>query len=386
MKREYKYIIIGAGASGLMLGSLLGDKSDILLIDAGRSVGAKISISGGGKCNITNESVKSANFKGDSLFVSEILGQFDQKQTLRWFAKRGLEPVVRKSGQYFCVKSADEVTALFHREIRGIELSPRTEVKSVGKENDKFTVETSRGSFISRYLIVASGGLSFPKIGASGVGYDIAKSFGHTISTLSPALVGFTLQSEQFFFKELSGSSVDVRVSIEGKSISGSLLFAHKGISGPAILNASLYWTKGKITVDFLPDFSWASMHSSKKQISTLLPLPKRVAKAFLEYLNIQDKPANKLHRDELEKLLSLQEYSFAPAGTFGYSKAEVTRGGVRTSEIDPDTLMSTIEPKLYFVGEVLDVTGELGGYNFQWAFSSAYVCAKSLADGELNV
>ena len=386
MKREYKYIIIGAGASGLMLGSLLGNKSDILLIDAGRSVGAKISISGGGKCNITNESVKSTNFRGDSLFVSGVLDQFDQKQTLRWFAKRGLEPVARKSGQYFCHKSADEVTALFHREIRGIELSLRTEVKSVSKENDKFTVETSRGSFVSRYLIVASGGLSFPKIGASGVGYDIAKSFGHTISTLSPALVGFTLQPEQFFFKELSGSSVDVRVSIEGKSISGSLLFAHKGISGPAILNASLYWTKGKITVDFLPDFSWASMHSSKKQISTLLPLPKRVAKAFLEYLNIQDKPANKLHRDELERLGSLQEYSFAPAGTFGYSKAEVTRGGVCTSELDPDTLMSTIEPKLYFVGEVLDVTGELGGYNFQWAFSSAYVCAKSLSDGELNV
>ncbi len=379
MKREYKHIIIGAGASGLMLASLLKEKQQILLIDAGRSVGAKISISGGGKCNLTNESVDSSNYLGERSFVSDVLGRFDQAQTLSWFAKRGVHPVVRKSGQYFCVKSADEVTALFHREIQGVDLSPNTQVKNVYKKDGKFIVETSRGTYIAEHLIVASGGLSYPRIGASGIGHDIAKSFGHTVTTLSPALVGFTLQPEQFFFKELSGVSVEVEVGIEDKSIRGSLLFAHKGISGPAILNTSLYWKKGKITIDFLPDFSWKSLRGSKKQISTLLPMPKRAAKTFLEYLKIVDKPANRLSPDDIENLKSLQEYSFAPAGTFGYSKAEVTRGGVSTDEMSSDTMMSTIEPNLYFIGEVLDVTGELGGYNFQWAFSSAYTCANAL-------
>ncbi len=155
------------------------------------------------------------------------------------------------------------------------------------------------------------------------------------------------------------------------------MLFAHKGMSGPAVLDASLYWEKGKISINFLPNFSWKSVQGSKKQISSLLSMPKRVSKVFLLQLGLEDKAYNTLTNGELEKLHTLSHYSFAPAGTFGYSKAEVTKGGVCTDEVDNMTMMSQKEEGLYFLGEVLDVTGRLGGYNFQWAFSSAFSCAK---------
>jgi len=221
--------------------------------------------------------------------------------------------------------------------------------------------------------------LSFPKIGASSIGYDIARSFGHSIETLSSGLVGLTVQPEQFFFKSLSGIAIDVKITVNNKEINGALLFAHKGISGPAVLDASLYWNKGKITIDFLPTLSIDSLKSSKKHISKILSLPSRVAKTFLETLNIEDKASNKLSFEEWKKITLLKNYSFAPAGTFGYSKAEVTKGGVSTDEVDASSMMSKKVENLYFLGEVLDVTGELGGYNFQWAFSTAFVCAKGI-------
>jgi predicted Rossmann fold flavoprotein len=202
-------------------------------------------------------------------------------------------------------------------------------------------------------------------------------SFGHTIIATAPALVGFTVQKEQFFFKELSGVSTEVIISVGKEKCRGGLLFAHKGISGPAVLDASLFWKKGKISIDFLPSFSWKSIEGSKKQISSLLPLPKRVSKAFLLQLHLEDKAYDTLSEKEKKSLETLSAYSFAPAGSFGYSKAEVTRGGVFTDEVDAVTMMSDKEEGLYFIGEVLDVTGKLGGYNFQWAFSSAYACAK---------
>lgn len=157
------------------------------------------------------------------------------------------------------------------------------------------------------------------------------------------------------------------------------LYFAHKGLSGPAVLDASLYWEKGKIEIDFLPGFSWQIIQNSKKQLSSLLPMPKRLTKAFLNQLDIEDKPAFKMTVEELNVLKTLSHYTFSPAGTFGYTKAEVTKGGVDTSEIDAATMMSKKETGIYFIGEVLDVTGRLGGYNFQWAFSSAYSCSKDI-------
>ncbi len=382
MKNEVNVVILGAGASGLMLSALLED-DNILIIDNNSKVGSKILISGGGKCNITNGKVKPSNYLGNQRFIRNIIKRFDQNDLLNWFGERGLKTLIRKNNQFFCENSAKDVVDILKKEISSKSIQLQTVVKSIEQKSDFFEVKTSKGTVVAKKVVVASGGLSFPKIGATSIGYDIAKRFDHTVHTLSAGLVGFTVQPEQFFFKSLSGIAIDVKITVEtadkNREINGALLFAHKGISGPAVLDASLYWQKGKITIDFLPSLSIDSLKLSKKNISRALALPSRVAKTFLEALNIEDKTANKLSSDEWKKLEVLKAYSFAPAGTFGYSKAEVTKGGVSTDEIDASSMMSRKVDGLYFLGEVLDVTGELGGYNFQWAFSTAYVCAKSL-------
>ncbi len=379
MRKKYQTIIIGAGASGLMLASQLENKNDLLLIDANPKMGAKISLSGGGKCNISNSSVGSENYLAKDWFVESVLSRFDNIATLEWFKKRGLIPALRERGQYFCKKNSNEVLDIFRRELIGVDFAFSTRAIEVHKENSEFIIHTKQGTYLSDNLIVATGALSFPLLGASDIGYKIAEGFGHTIMPYSEALVGLTLQPEQFFFKELSGTSVEVVIKNEVKSFDGNLLFAHRGISGPAVLNTSLYWHKGEIEIDFVPGFNWNIFTNSKKQISTLLPLPKKVAKVFMREFDIPDNPAYKMTDIQLERLKSLSSYHFAPAGTFGYKKAEVTRGGVSTDEIDPYNMMSLKEDNLYFVGEVMDVTGELGGYNFQWAFSSAHACSQYL-------
>lgn len=372
-------IIIGGGASALMLASLL-PKNSATIIESNAKAGAKILVSGGGKCNITNTLMGTQYFLGDERFVQQPLKNFNEKALLRWLERQNLHPVLRKETQYFCKDSAKELLEIFLKESRKQKVCLNEHVLEVTKRDDIFYVKTNKKTYTSKVVVVASGGLSYPKLGASSIGYEIAESFGHTIVKTAPALVGFTVQKEQFFFKELSGVSTEVKIRVGDNVCEGALLFAHKGMSGPAVLDASLYWEKGKIEIDFLPGFSWKNVEGSKKQISSLLPMPKRVTKAFLLQLSLEDKPYHQLTVKERETLQALSHYSFAPAGTFGYSKAEVTKGGVATSEVDGSTMMSQKEEGLYFIGEVLDVTGRLGGYNFQWAFSSAYSCAKSLS------
>ena len=355
-----------------MVASRFKDK-DIALIEGNLAIAQKIKISGGGKCNVTNTQVSYKNYLGNCDFIKPILDAFDQNALLEFLKLRGCEPHIRKDGQYFFKHSANEIIEVFQREIEGVKLFLNHRVIKVSKK-DAFFIETDKGVFKAKKLIIASGGLSYPKIGASGISYEIAESFGHCIKKTTPALVGFTLQKEQFWMKELSGISTTVDIRVGDKKFNGELLFAHKGISGPVVLNTSLYWKKGDIEVDFLPNYSLKqNLKNSNKHISSALPLPKRFIKLFLESIDIIDKSVSKLDSDEFQKLSKLKSYSFAPAGNFGYQKAEVTRGGVSTDEIDPLTMMSRIVDDLYFVGECLDVTGELGGYNFQWAFSSAW-------------
>ena len=375
---ENKIIIIGGGASALMLASLL-PKQTAIIIESNPKLGAKILISGGGKCNITNTKMGTEYFLGESSFVQPSLKAFNEKSLLRWLERERLEPVLRKDTQYFCKDSAKELVDIFEKESKKQSVFLNEKVLEVTKRDDTFYVKTTKKTYTALAVVVASGGLSFPKIGASSIGYDIAESFGHSIIKTAPALVGFTVQKDQFFFKELSGTSTDVKITVNDAVCEGALLFAHKGISGPAVLDASLYWEKGKMEIDFLPGFSWKSIAGSKKQISSLLPIPKRITKAFLVQLSLEDKPYVKMTSEELQKLQILNHYMFSPAGTFGYSKAEVTKGGVSTDEVDAKTMMSKKTKDLYFMGEVLDVTGRLGGYNFQWAFSSAYSCSKSI-------
>ncbi len=370
-------IIIGGGASALMLASLL-PKNSATVIESNAKPGAKILVSGGGKCNITNEIMGTQYYLGDKAFIQQALKSFNEKALLRWLERQNLLPVLRKETQYFCKDSAKELLDIFLKESKKQKILTNEKVLDVSKRDDIFYVKTDKRTVTAHAVVVASGGLSFPKLGASAIGYEIAEHFGHSIVKTAPGLVGFTVQKEQFFFKDLSGVSTEVEISIGDEVCKGALLFAHKGLSGPAVLDASLYWEKGKIEIDFLPGFSWNSLKGSKKQISSLLPMPKRVTKAFLLQFSIEDKMGSKLTSDELALLHSLTRYTLAPAGTFGYSKAEVTKGGVCTDEVDA-SMMSRKVNGLYFIGEVLDVTGRLGGYNFQWAFSSAYVCSKSI-------
>lgn len=373
-----KIIIIGGGASALMLASLL-PKSSAVIIESNNKLGAKILVSGGGKCNITNTQMGAEYFLGDTDFIQPSLKRFNEKTLLRWLEKQNLHPVLRKETQYFCENSAKELLDVFLKESQKQTFCLNESVMEVTKRDTIFYVKTDKTTHTASAVVVASGGLSYPKLGASSIGYDIASSFDHTVIKTAPALVGFTVQKEQFFFKDLSGVSTEVKIHIGDTLCEGALLFAHKGLSGPAVLDASLYWEKGKIIIDFLPNFLWKSIQGSKKLLSSLLPIPKRVSKAFLLQLQLTDKPYYQLTEQEVERLQSLSHYSLAPAGTFGYSKAEVTKGGVATSEVDSNTMMSEKEEGLYFIGEVLDVTGRLGGYNFQWAFSSAYSCSRSI-------
>jgi len=371
-------VVIGGGASALMLASWLPEKS-VTIIEKNAVTGAKIAVSGGGKCNITNAVMAPEFFFGDHAFITPVLRSFDQDALLQWLKKRGLLPVMKKGSQYFCRDSSQELLRILRKESRKQTFLSHEAVRFVTKRGAHFRIETEKRTLHADCLVVASGGLSFPKLGASGIGYEIAEHFGHTVVKRVPALVGFTVQKEQFFFKALSGASTEVVISVGEERCEGALLFTHKGISGPAVLDASLYWEKGRIEVDFLPAFAWETLRRTKKRLSSILPMPKRVTKAFLLQLNLDDKAGSDVTGEELHRLQLLNRYTFAPAGTFGYAKAEVTKGGIDTAEVDSLTMMSQKCKGLFFTGEVLDVTGRVGGYNFQWAFSSAVCCARFL-------
>ncbi|MEA3290352.1 MAG: aminoacetone oxidase family FAD-binding enzyme [Campylobacterota bacterium] len=342
----YDIAIIGAGASGLMAASRLKDKK-VCLIDHNKKIGEKIKISGGSKCNITNKYLSADKYLGNEKFVAKTLKRFDQNDLLKFLNKNGVFPKVDEKivkGTYFCNSSSD-VISMFKKLISHVHMKLETKVLDVEYE-DIFIIKTDKQIIKAKKLIVASGGLSYSSLGASGVAFDIAKKFGHNIVKTQPALVGFTVQKDQFWFKELSGLSIDVRIKVEDKTIEGKMLFTHKGCSGPAILTTSLYWKKGQISLDFLP---------FKESY-----LPKRLRTV--------------LKNNDID----MHNYKMAPAGNFGYTKAEVTKGGIDTEEIS-ENFESLYQKDLYFIGENLDVTGELGGYNFQWAFSSAVNCVEQI-------
>ncbi len=374
----FENAIIGAGASGMLCACIL-NNSDTVIIEHNETVAKKVAISGGGKCNVTNKFMSPSHFLGDKNFIQKALSKFDEKDLLELLKQNGITPKLNPKivkGTFFC-NSSKEILDFFLKNSTKCKKYFNTSVIDVDFD-DVYTIKTSKGIIKSKNLIVASGGLSYQTLGSSDIGFLIAKRFNHPIKTLNPALVGFTVQKDQFWFKELSGLSLDVKISVKGKLIEGSLLFAHKGISGPAVLSSSLYWDKGSLSIDFMPKINITKFLHTRQNISNALPLPKRFIVSFLSSIGLEDKQLNTLSKDEIERLSSIHDYIFAPAGNFGYTKAEVTKGGVDTSYID-ENMQSTLQKGLYFIGEVLDVTGELGGYNIQWAFTSGYVCAKEL-------
>ena len=382
MNTPYDIAIIGAGASGLMAAAFLPKHLRVLLLDANAKIGAKILVSGGGKCNVTNENVTSRHYLGDEYFTALALESFSSRDTLAFFEHYGVYPKIRSKGQYFCQSSAKEITNAFAKATKHCDIRLNTLCLHVTKNKDDFILTCKDTTFTCKHLVIATGGLSYPQLNTTDIGYTLAKEFGHRVMTPSPALVGLTVQKDEFWMKELSGISFPAVFTCKGRKLEGELLFSHRGISGPVVLDVSLFWDKGTVEADFLPHANIETLmaQNPRKQITSITPLPKRFVKAFLERMGLEDKPVEQLNKEEKQKLKSIHAYTMAPAGTFGYKKAEVTKGGVCTDEINPVTFESLKEPHLYFLGEVLDVTGMLGGYNFQWAFASAVSFARNLA------
>lgn len=392
--KVYDHIIVGAGAAGLMATALLSQKgATVLLLEQNKSVGRKILISGGGKCNFTNTDATPSNYKSSNQhFSKSSLARYSPWDFIDLVLKHEIPYYEKKLGQLFCEKSAKDIVEMLVKECRSsgkATIKTGIKVNGIDKE-DHFLVSTSEGEFYSHNVVVATGGLSIPSLGANDFGYKIAKKFGHRLIETRPALVPFTLDERTLpEFSELSGVSLEAKISCNNTIFEESILFTHKGLSGPGILQISLHWFPGdEVTINLLPQLNLSEEFQRLKKrngnitVESFLRkhLPDRLVKKWLD-INLQDPSiyiAN-LTNVELELLAkSLNAWTFIPRGTEGYRKAEVTAGGVSCDQVSSKTMESQIVSGLYFIGEVLDVTGWLGGFNFQWAWASAHAVAQN--------
>ncbi|QCD51442.1 BaiN/RdsA family NAD(P)/FAD-dependent oxidoreductase [Campylobacter californiensis] len=375
MDKIYDVLIIGAGASGLFLAANLKAKN-VAILEKNPSAGNKILTSGGGRCNITNRHISEQNYLTDGKFIKKALNAFKFNDVLDFF--KNIEFKEQKESQFFTKSSSKSVLNTLLQKINA-KIFYNTEVINASKNGEIFEILSTKGEkFYAVNLVVATGGISYKRLGVSDIGLKIAQNFGLKTINFSPALVGFSVQKSEFWFKELSGISLNAKMSVGDKNLQGDILFTHKGISGPCVLNASLFWQKGTISINFLPNFEPKNLTQGKKQLTSVLPLPKRFVLEFLRQNNIQDAAFSEYSNDEKAKILELFNYRFAPAGTFGFDKAEVSKGGVTTAQIDENFQSKDIK-NLYFIGEVLDVTGMLGGYNLHFAFTSAKIVSNAL-------
>lgn len=374
----YDAILIGAGAAGLFAAATAGRRGKrVLVIEHSRQPGAKILISGGGRANFTNRRVSAANFlSANPHFAKSALARFTPDDFLALVRKHHIRYHEKTLGQLFCDTSARQILDMLLAECLAGQVEIRTgcKVESVRRERG-FEVTTSLGLFKARALVVATGGLSIPKLGATDLGYRLARQFGLKVVEPYPALVPLVFdEGGRRRWSGLAGVSTAVRVSCGEAAFHEKLLFTHRGLSGPAILQASSYWRKGEaLQVDLLPGKRFdAPPQEARKALA--VALPQRLAERWLEVegFNQQVLPVRKV--DE-----RLHRWKFVPSGTEGFEKAEVTGGGVSTAGISSKTMESRNVPGLYFVGEVVDVTGWLGGYNFHWAWASAHAAGEAL-------
>ena len=388
---NYDVIVIGAGAAGLMCSIEAGKrKRSVCLIEHTSKIAEKIRISGGGRCNFTNLYSSDRNFISKNIhFSKSAFGKYDQNDFVGLVSKHNIEYYEKKLGQLFCKKSAREIIEMLISECKDqdIKIKLETSVITISKEKETYFVKTNKGNFSSKSLVVATGGLSIPKIGATDFGYRIAKQFNLNITNLFPALVPLTFKNDTLeFCKNLAGISINASVAIDKISFEEGLIFTHRGVSGPSILQISSYWKEGKsITINLLPSVNFYEiltnkrLNSAKTNISNILSefLPKKLATAICDKLNI-NKKISETSNNDLHKLTNfVHNWSIVPDGTEGYKTAEVTIGGVNTNEILSSTMECKKHPGLFFIGEVLDVTGHLGGHNFQWAWSSGFVAGQ---------
>ncbi len=385
---SYDIIVIGAGAAGLMAAIEAGKRGrSVMVVDHARSIGKKILISGGGRCNFSNTTADHHNYiSRNPRFCKSALARFTVHDFIAMLDRHGIAYEEREQGQLFCVRSSLEIQKMLSEECSdaGAKVLLNCHISSIGKEQE-FTVITDKGTFVSASLVAATGGLSYPKLGATGLGYRIAGQFGINVIDMKPALVPFVFgPPDSSDFGQLSGISFEALVRCNGKEFQGGILFTHRGLSGPAMLQVSAYWNPGDaLAIDMAPGMDMQEVFASKQhsamEISTLLSqfLPKRFVRYWCERYGYL-RPICRYNNRELIKVSRhIHNWEIIPAGTEGYSTAEVTAGGIDTDELSSKTMESKKVSGLYFAGEVIDVTGQLGGYNLQWAWSSGFAAGQ---------
>jgi predicted Rossmann fold flavoprotein len=385
---KYDAVIVGAGAAGLFCAIEAARRGRrVLVVEHNAQIGRKIIISGGGRCNFTNLHTGAENFVSKNPhFCKSALARYTPADFVELVKKHRIEFYEKKLGQLFCRESSRQIVEMLVAEgaRHRAEILTDCSVKNVSKK-DLFEIETSRGTFESENLVVATGGLSFPKIGATDFGYKIARQFGLKIVETRPSLVPLIFAGGKSFQK-LAGVSIDAIVSAGKASFRENILFTHRGLSGPAILQISNYWRREQtVSINLLPSENAFELleknHDGKQKPENFLSrfLPNRFAEIFAAQ-ELADKPLNQLSKKEIERLAErLNDWQVRFGDTEGYDKAEVTLGGVDTGELSSQTMEAKKIPGLYFIGEVVDVTGWLGGYNFQWAWSSGFAAGNSI-------
>ncbi len=391
----YDTIVLGAGGAGMMCAATAGQHGrKVLLLDHAEKPGKKILISGGGRCNFTNIESSAKNYLSQNPhFAKSALSRYTPQDFISLVERHGISWHEKTLGQLFCDKSATQIVDMLLAECEtgGVTIKCDEQIAEVGKTPDGFTVSTQNGRYNAASLVIATGGPSIPKMGATGFAYDLARQFGLKVVEPKPALVPFTLGPDEAVFKSLSGVSTKI-IARHGKTeFREAGLFTHKGLSGPAILQISSYWKHGEpVSINFLPDTRDGWLCSLKRAkpatrlksaIATILP--ERLADALCERLESQVKPSGAIGTLTDKSLAAIEEefanWQFYPNGTEGFAKAEVTIGGISTQELSSKTMEARKVPGLYCIGEAVDVTGWLGGYNFQWAWASGFVAGQSL-------
>ena len=393
MNNRFDVIVIGAGAAGLMC-SIEASKRNksVFLLEHTSKIAEKIRISGGGRCNFTNLYSDNNNFLSDNKhFCKSAFANYTQLDFINLVKKHCIEFHEKKLGQLFCNKSAKDIIEMLISECEQnkVCISLDTKINTLEKNENFYVLETNKGIFSSSKIVIATGGLSIPKIGATDFGYKIAKQYNLKVTNLYPALVPLTFENETLeFCKSLAGVSVNASVKINKTVFDEGLIFTHRGISGPSILQISSFWKNGKeITINLLPEnnvneiLKTRRIDTPKQSVSNILSdyLPNRLALAICHKLKIIDKIADTSNENINKIAQSINKWTIIPTGTEGYKTAEVTLGGVDTKEISSSTMECKTQPGLYFIGEVLDVTGHLGGHNFQWAWSSGYLAGQNV-------
>ena len=393
MNNSYDVIVIGAGAAGLMCSIEAGKRGkSVCLIEHSSKIAEKIRISGGGRCNFTNLYSNPSNFLSNNKhFCKSAFAKYTQSDFINLIKKYNIDYYEKKLGQLFCTISAKEIIDMLIAECmaQNVEINKETKISSLTKNQNTYSIKTNKGVYSCSSLVIATGGLSIPKIGATDFGYRIAKQFNLKVTNLLPALVPLTFEEKELeFCKSLAGLSLNASVKINKTVFNEGLIFTHRGISGPSILQISSYWEiKQPISINLLPELNMGLIlkerrnANPKQNLSNILSdyLPNRLALAICNKLSISKKIGDSSNQDLKNISNFVNDWVVIPTGTEGYKTAEVTLGGVDTKEISSSTMECINYPGLFFIGEVLDVTGHLGGHNFQWAWSSGFLAGQNV-------